>query len=129
MKLIYIAGKVTGEPFRETAIKFEKAHNEIKGKGFDAIVPIEVVQDYLIDHPEKALLPEKELWQLAMKLCISHMVECDAVLLLEDFSQSKGALIEAQLALDLGIPRFLSIQSLVKHFNENGATSNLQSKG
>lgn len=125
MKLIYIAGKVTGEPFRETAIKFEKAYNEIKGIGFDAIVPLELVQDYLNEHPEKIDLPEKELWQLAMKLCISQMVECDAVLLLDDWTQSKGALMESQLALDLGIPRFTEINQIVKHFNNERAMHNL----
>lgn len=125
MKLIYIAGKVTGEPFRETAIKFEKAYNEIKGIGFDAIVPLELVQDYLNEHPEKIELPEKELWQLAMKLCISQMVECDAVLLLDDWTRSKGALIESQLALDLGIPRFTTIDEIVKHYEAKRTTDHI----
>lgn len=117
MKKIYIAGKVTGEDRQKTVLKFGSAEIRIELNGFKATNPIDVVCNMSED------------WQKAMKKCIAAMIECDAVLLLDDWTQSKGALIESQLALDLGIPRFTNINEIVKHFNENGATCNLQSKG
>ena len=39
MKKIYIAGKVSGEPIRDVAIKFAKAYSEIDKLGFIPINP------------------------------------------------------------------------------------------
>jgi hypothetical protein len=60
-----------------------------------------------------------------MKICIQAMIYCDAVLLLDDWTQSKGATIESELAEKLGIPRFTEINQIVKHFENEGAMHNL----
>ncbi len=38
-----------------------------------------------------------------MKLCIAELLTCDAVVLLEDWENSKGAIIERKLAEDMNI--------------------------
>lgn len=90
-KKIYIAGKVTGEPIAECTKKFRLAQKEIESMGFDGINPFEVVMDF------------KATWQAAMKKCIKALVDCDAMVILPCWQDSKGAKIERKLAEDLGI--------------------------
>lgn len=47
--------------------------------------------------------------------------KCDAVLMTEDYLKSKGACIERQEALQLRIPVFYSLESLVLWKNEDHA--------
>lgn len=93
-KRIYIAGKVTGLPIHEVTMKFGTAQKQIEEMGFIALNPLELVNDW------------KATWQNAMKICISKLATADAVVLLDNWEQSKGAKIEKQLADDLDIPTF-----------------------
>ena len=89
MKKIYIAGKVTGEPLAECTMKFGLAQKTIENLGFIAINPLEVVGDW------------KTPWNEAMRKCLHALIDCDAIVLLNDWQDSKGAMIEQQLAQDL----------------------------
>lgn len=88
---IYIAGKVTGEDIEKTARKFKEAELRLTAMGFQAVNPIEEVQD------------SQEPWTSAMKICIKSMLDCDGIVLLPDWQLSTGARIERQLAEDLEI--------------------------
>jgi hypothetical protein len=105
-KKIYIAGKVSGLPFHDVVGKFAKAYDQIVSLGFEAVNPVELVQDYLHDHPENLESTEEEIWQLAMKLCIKELVDCDGIVLLPDWNNSKGAKIEYRIAMDLDLAIF-----------------------
>lgn len=100
IKKIYIAGKVTGLPIAETTMKFGQAQKEIEAQGFEAVNPLAVVNDF------------KTPWQKAMKMCIESLIKCDAVVLLHDYSDSKGALIEMNLAQSIDMPVFLGTKNL-----------------
>lgn len=102
MAKIYIAFKVSGEPIHEVTMKFGKAQKEIEELGHEAINPLEVVNDW------------KMPWRLAMNLCIKMLVDCDAVLLLPDYRQSKGALLEFDIARRLGIKRYYSTKGKIQ---------------
>jgi hypothetical protein len=99
---IYIAGKVTGEPRLDCALKFEKAENEIKAQGFEVINPLKVVNNPV------------EPWQSAMRKCISAMLTADAVLMLPCYTESRGALLELKIANEVGIRVLIGSKDLNK---------------
>jgi hypothetical protein len=91
---IYIAGKVTGTPIEETTNKFKSWKQAIESMGFEAVNPLEVVNNW------------NTPWEQAMRMCVAALVGCDAVFLLPDWMDSRGALIEQRIAQEMGIPTF-----------------------
>jgi nucleoside 2-deoxyribosyltransferase len=97
---IYIAGKVTGTPIIETTHKFGAWQKAIEAMGFEAVNPLAVVNNW------------QTPWNEAMKLCIAELVKCDAVFLLDDWIESRGAMYEQRLAADLEIPCLIGAKDL-----------------
>ena len=91
MEKVYISGKVTGLPWEEVEDKFRAAADLVRFHGSLAVVPIHYCRK---DWP----------WRQCMKRCLALLLECDKVLLLPDWKQSRGAKIEALVALACGIP-------------------------
>lgn len=98
-KTIYLAGKVTGEPMANCIKKFDTKQKELEAKGYTVINPlIEVESVYSNDFPNVD-------WRKAMKVTLMALIaRADEVHLLPDWSESRGAIIERNLARDLGIP-------------------------
>jgi len=112
MKKIYIAGKVTGLPIAEVTMKFGTAQQDLQEKGFKAVNPLEVVNDW------------KATWEEAMKKCIRALTECDAVYLLPCYTDSPGAKFEIDIAHKLGIPVCSNIDGFLQfRLNENEGIS------
>jgi hypothetical protein len=87
MKKCYISGAITdSKGYKE---KFAKAEKEVKAMGMIPVNPV--------------VLPHKHdmSWQSYMKEAIKAMLECDCVYMLRDCIQSKGAMIEFDLAKHL----------------------------
>ncbi len=103
MKNIYIAGKVSGLPIERVIKKFANAQSEIEDLEFKAINPIAVVNDWQCD------------WHTAMKLCIKALMDCDAIVVLDDYQTSDGAKIELELCKRLGITIFYGVDDLAKY--------------
>lgn len=94
-KKVYIAGKVSGLPIAETTMKFGKAQKELEAQGYEVVNPLAVVCEQGDGfHTD---------WQTAMRLCIKELLHCDAIYLLPDFDQSKGARLEQRIARELEI--------------------------
>lgn len=89
---IYIAGKVTGVPQDQCTMNFALAQRAIEKIGHEAVNPLMVVNDW------------NATWEVAMRKCIAALMECDLILMLEDYSSSPGARVELDLAKRLGIP-------------------------
>ena len=88
--IVYIAGKVSGME-NEAKLAFKIAEKELNLQGNDVINPMELEHDH------------DKTWQSYMRECISAMMKADALYLLPNWRESKGARIEVQLAHNLGI--------------------------
>lgn len=101
-KIIYISGAVTGHDPEQVKAKFNKKQDELTERGFLTINPLDIVESY-----EQEFIPNTYpvmTWELAMKVCLASLVGTDEVHLLPCWQQSRGAQIERNLALSLGIP-------------------------
>lgn len=84
---IYIAGKITGnDNFKE---EFERVDNALKAKG------------HITTNP--AILPDGFSQKDYMKICLSMLDCCDAILLMNNWKESKRATIEYLYAEKVGI--------------------------
>lgn len=88
---IYIAGKVTGLPWEPTVAKFAAAKLLLEARGVEAVNPIELVND-----------PHAP-WEEAMRICLLALKDCTGIYMLPCSVDSRGAQIELQTAMELGI--------------------------
>jgi hypothetical protein len=100
IKKIYIAGKVTGLPPQEVKEKFATAQGVIEKLGFEAVNPIEVVNN------------PNENWHTAMEKCLAALKQCDAIYMLPCYKDSPGADIEHKKAYALGLDVYYSLETI-----------------
>ncbi|MFA6726854.1 MAG: DUF4406 domain-containing protein [Prevotella sp.] len=93
-KKAYISGKVTGLTREEVLANFKQGEKVAKDLGYIPVVPI-----YYIT--------EDETWEGAMKIAIKLQMGCDVVLHLNNWEDSKGAVIEHQVAQMVNMPILL----------------------
>jgi hypothetical protein len=86
-KTLYIAGKITGDPnYKE---KFKYWEITMKKRGYNVVNP--------------AWLPEEGFtWEQYIAMSSAMLRECEAILFLEDWKDSRGAKIEHELAKKMG---------------------------
>ena len=90
MKRIYIAGPMSGLPdFNYPA--FDAKAAELRALGFH------------VENPAENRAPHCRSWLGYMRLTVAQLVTCDVVYLLPGWRYSRGACIEHQLALSLGL--------------------------
>lgn len=94
-KLIYISGKITGLTPEQVKYEFDGAEFEI-----EALHP-----NYGIINPSK--LPDHsnhdKSWVAYMRVDITWLMKCDAVYMLKNWQDSKGAVLEHTIAQELGM--------------------------
>lgn len=88
---IYISGPITGYVPEERRETFQRAASRLAQAGYHPIDPMNET-------------PEQPNWAAYMRADIALLLQCDAVALLPGWDESRGSRIEAQLAIDLGIP-------------------------
>jgi len=91
MKKIYISGKITGIE-DQAAQLFEQAETDIRNAGFEPVNPMK------LNHKHD------KSWESYMKADLKALLDCDGIFMLDNWSDSKGALIELDLALKVGVP-------------------------
>lgn len=87
---VYIAGRVTGLPHDQAEAKFKRAETLLRASNFIPVNPLKHAN-------------QKCSYREAMKVLLPIMLDCDALLLLNDWMFSEGAQIEAQLARYVGL--------------------------
>lgn len=70
----------------ECTMKFGEAQKKLEAEGHEVINPLQVVNDW------------KCSWDVAMRKCIAAMMECEAVYVLNNYSESRGARLEIEIA-------------------------------
>lgn len=104
---VYISGQITGLPQREYEQNFADAAEVVLGSGHEAVNPVEIEPDCSEGCGSTAILADgsyKHKWNCYMKADIIAMMTCDAVLVLSNWINSKGATVEVELADAVGIP-------------------------
>ena len=86
----YIAGKITGLPMGDVRDKFDVMAAQLSGMGYQVVKPL-------------AVYDETHDWDEAVRSDIKKMLECDEVHLLSDWQDSRGAQLERDIALRLGM--------------------------
>lgn len=91
-KKIYISGKITGLSEKVAKKQFSDAQTQLKGMypGCETINPMEVQHDH------------DQSWLNFMKQDIKAMMDCNAIFMLKNWQESKGAIVEYTLAKGLG---------------------------
>ncbi len=92
--VLYLSGKISGLPDLNKP-KFDEAARKLKNLGFIVRNPHEICADV-----------DPENWEACMKQCIKILMDCDQVILLDDWHLSRGAKEEFFLARTLRIPTF-----------------------
>ncbi len=85
---IYIAGKISGLNRSKVIQKFEIAQKSLVAKGHQVFIPSVLPAYEAVSHEDY------------MHICYAMIDICDAVYMLSDWQQSKGARMELQYAAD-----------------------------
>jgi|LakMenEpi03Aug12_release.lakeMendotaPanAssembly.Ray.scaffolds.fasta_scaffold558115_2 hypothetical protein len=96
---IYISGKISGLTTEEALNNFERAEKYLheNQNSLDSVYVNELVNPMKLEHNHD------KTWVEFMKEDISALLTCDAIYLLKNWGDSRGARIERAIALELGI--------------------------
>jgi nucleoside 2-deoxyribosyltransferase len=87
---IYISGKISGIE-QEAEKLFAQAEELLTNQGFDVVNPFKLEHNH------------DKTWLSYMRVCIQALCGCDAIYILKNHVDSKGALIEIDIAIRLGL--------------------------
>ena len=88
MTRIYISGKITGIELEAERL-FKEAELELIEKGYDPVNPFDLNHEH------------DESWASYMKENIKALCDCDAIFMLTNWKDSRGAIIEHDIATHL----------------------------
>lgn len=87
---VYISGPISGLPFDEVEKAFSEAESKMLEEGFEVVNPL------------NNGLTSESTWNNHMKADIKLLMGCDTIYLLKGYEDSRGAMIEYDLARILG---------------------------
>lgn len=97
-KTIYISGKMTGLPDYNWP-KFDEVENDLLNQGHIVVNPANIARGLCVpDH-----LTEEEKWQMYIDEDLKHLGRCTTIFMLQGWENSRGANIEYNMALDMGL--------------------------
>lgn len=100
---IYISGAMSGIMRHHYKPKFDIAANYLQTLGYDVVNPVTLDEqrDNIINNPH---MTEEEKWHMMIEDDLKIIEsECNGIYMLDDWRYSKGALIEHNKALELGL--------------------------
>lgn len=100
---IYISGKISGLPEAEVAFKFKQAERGLTQAGCESVNPFEIGLPYEAQWLSEGL-SDRERWERHMDRDLDLLRDCDAIFLLDNWTSSRGAIIELKEALSHDLP-------------------------
>lgn len=91
-KKTYISGKITGIE-KVAAFRFAAAESFLMDIGAEPVNPMK------LDHSQ-----HDKSWPSYMRVCIAALVQCDEILMLDNYRNSPGAMLELHIATLLQMP-------------------------
>lgn len=105
---IYISGQISDLPLEETTAKFSKIENELIAQGYEVVNPL------------KNGIPYNAPWDVHIAMDILLLIGCQAIYLLPDWSYSRGATLEKNIAeftnkeiIYQEVPTFIEIKEAI----------------
>lgn len=102
-EVVYIAGKVTGLDPQVFTAKFAKKQEALEALGYEVYNPVALVAN-AEKHFEDQTTQLFRTWEDYMRFLLPYLANCDELHLLPCWNDSKGAILERDIALRLGIP-------------------------
>lgn len=99
MVRVYISGPISH--IRQSMMNFDKAEFDLTSKGYEIYNPFSIALP--ITNEEKEEYNKVGEWVWYMRRCIPELVNCDAILMLPNWHESRGAKLERELAETLKI--------------------------
>jgi hypothetical protein len=94
MKTLYISGKISGRQLGEAQHHFFTHQKLIEKKGYRVINPFD-----LHEH-------ENKTWEEFMRVDVKALCDCDGIIMLNGWEDSRGAKLELLIAKELGLSVF-----------------------
>lgn len=108
MDRIYISGPISH--IRQSVVNFQKAEFDLEARGYETYNPFSIrLPDTEEEKKEYDKIGE---WAWYMRRCVPELVNCDAVLLLPNWQESRGAKFEKEVAETLKIKVYESIEDI-----------------
>lgn len=113
-KIAYISGPISGM-MNGNFDAFMFAQKQLERDGYIVVNPHEIGRDIykkhsLIEKPATIVELQKyndETWREFMRNDIKHLVDCDCVMLLDNYETSRGCRLEIVIAQKLNIPIYM----------------------
>lgn len=104
VKTVYISGKIGG--IEDIAPElFLKAENELKEKGYNVVNPMNIEHNH------------DKSWLSYMRNDIKALVDCDAIYMLDNWIDSRGAKVELTIAYGLDLETLFESEFEGKYVN------------
>jgi hypothetical protein len=112
---VYISGPITGIQSNNIHA-FRDAEEKIRSMGMIPVVP----HDFF-----EGVDTQNFVWEDYMKTCIKELMNCDAVVTIDGWNESRGAQIEVDLARKLGyeVLPLVSAHKLANEMHEAAETT------
>lgn len=90
----YVSGKIAGLEYQEAWSNFESKELELIKQGYEVVNPMKL-------KPNKPI--HEMQWEDYMVRDIEELFHCDAIYMMKNWGQSKGARVEYAIAREIGL--------------------------
>ena len=106
---IYISGPMTGIP-NKNAPAFMSAEAHCEMKGWTVENPVRLDED--LERMHRSIGKSPPTYEDYLRRDIQLLARCDAIVMLPGWSRSRGALLEAKVATEIGLRYFGSLEEV-----------------